>query len=66
MIRLEGGPNTWIAEITDVYDGTLRTIDVDLSPYVNKRADFILQVEANGPSNQDWATWVEAKMKRAE
>ena len=51
-----------IAEISDSYDGTLQTIDVDLSPYANRKAHFILRVDANGSSAQDWAAWVEAKI----
>jgi hypothetical protein len=54
-----------IAEVTDIYDGTLRTIDVDLSPYASGYScTFILGVLANGSSAQDWATWVEAKIIR--
>jgi hypothetical protein len=64
MIRPEGGPNTWIAAVNDSYDGKIKTIDVLLQAYVGKKADFILEVQANGSSDQDWATWVEAKIIR--
>ena len=53
-----------LAEITDTYDGTLRTIDVDLSSYAGSSLDFHLVVLANGTSAQDWAVWVEAKIVR--
>ena len=64
MIRCEGGPNTWIYESVKPYDGTLKTINVDLSPYAGKKADFILQVSAEGSSGQDWAVWEQAKIIR--
>lgn len=52
-----------IAEITDSYDGTLQTIDVDLSRYASDYVvAFALLVRANGSSAQDWATWTEAKI----
>lgn len=64
MIRPEGGPNTWIFEGIKSYNGTVKTIDVDLTPYAGKKADFILRVEAEGVSTQDWAAWAEAKIIR--
>lgn len=64
MIRLEGGTNIWIAAVNDSYDDTIKTIDVPLQAYVGKKADFVLEVQANGSSAQDWATWVEAKIIR--
>ena len=64
MIRPEGGPNVWIFQGVKVYDGTIKTIDVDLTPYAGKRADFILRVSAEGSSNQDWAVWHKAMIIR--
>jgi len=64
MIRCEGGPNTWIFEGVKTYDGTLKTIDVDLTPYAGKKADFILRVTAEGSSTQDWAAWENARIIR--
>ena len=64
MIRCEGGLNVWIFQGVKVYDGTIKTIDVDLTPYAGKRADFILRVSAEGSSNQDWAVWHEARIIR--
>jgi len=64
MIRPDGGPNTWIAVETKAYGGTMKTIDVPLQPWVAKRADFVLEVQANGSPLQDWAVWEEAKIIR--
>ncbi len=64
MIRLEGGDNRWIASVRDTYGDGLKTLDVDLTPYVGSRADFILRVEAGESSEQDWACWGEAAIYR--
>lgn len=64
MIRPEGGPNQWIVDMIDAYGDGLKNIDVGLSSWAGKRADFILQVDANGSSGQDWACWISAKIMR--
>ncbi len=64
MIRCEGGPNTWIFEGVKTYDGTVKVINVDLTPYAGKKADFILQVSAESSSGQDWAVWEQARIIR--
>lgn len=64
MIRLEGGTNLWIASVRDTYDGSFKSIDVDLSEYAGKRADFVLRVEAGDNAAQDWACWSRAVIYR--
>ena len=64
MIRPEGGNNTWIAEVSKPYGSPIKTIDVSLEPWIGKKADFVLEVHANGSSTQDWACWTEAKIIR--
>lgn len=56
--REGGGPVTPLGEWTKSCDGTMKSIDVDLTPLKGKTVEFILAVLANGPSNQDWAVWV--------
>lgn len=63
MIRLEGS-NAWIAENVKAYDGTIKTVAVDLTPYAGKKADFILKVSAEGSSGQDWAVWYQTRIIR--
>jgi hypothetical protein len=64
MIRTDAG-NVWIADVTKTYSGALRTIDIPLSAYAGKKADFILDVDANNPNaTQDWAVWVNTKITR--
>jgi hypothetical protein len=59
------GPVTLLKSLIDSYDGNLKTIDVPLPPEsFGKQVNFYLQVKTNGPSNQDWAAWVEARIIR--
>lgn len=53
-----GGPLTPLGEWTKSCDGTLKAIDVDLTPLKGKSVEFILAVLANGSSAQDWAVWI--------
>lgn len=39
-------------------DGTLKSIEVDLTALAGKTVEFVLAVLANGPAAQDWAVWV--------
>jgi len=64
MIRPEDGNNTWIATESKSYGSPIKTIDVPLEPWIGKKADFALEVQANESSEQDWACWVEAKIIR--
>jgi hypothetical protein len=59
------GPVSSIFSVADSYDGSLKTIDVPFPPdSFGKQVNFYLQVRTNGPSNQDWAAWVEARIIR--
>jgi hypothetical protein len=42
----------------EVYDSSMRTLDIDLSSLNGKNVQFMLQVKANGPIGQDWALWL--------
>lgn len=48
----------------EVYDGTVTTLDVDLSFLAGKEVTFSLRVTANGPSTQDWAFWLFPRIVR--
>ena len=59
------GPVTLMFSVVDSYDSKLKTIDVPFPPEsFGKQVNFYLQVRTNGPSNQDWAAWVEARIIR--
>lgn len=57
---MEGNLNIW----DQTYDGTLTTIDVDLTPLAGSDVNFILRISANGSSAQDWALWLQPRIMR--
>jgi len=54
----EGGVVKPLGEWQKSCDGTLKSIDVDLTSLAGKTVEFVLAVLANGPASQDWAVWV--------
>jgi hypothetical protein len=59
----EGGSSvTPLGEWTKSCDGTLKSIDVDLTSLKGKAVEIILAVMANGSSSQDWAVWVKPQI----
>lgn len=54
----ENGTNTSLGTWTETCDGTLKAVDVDLTPLAGKNVEFILAIIANGVSTQDWAIWI--------
>jgi len=59
----EAGVLKSLGEWTETCDGTLRSIDVDLSSIAGKSVEFVLGVLANGSAGQDWAVWVSPEIK---
>jgi hypothetical protein len=59
----ESGVLKPLGEWTDTCDGTLKSIDVNLSSIAGKTIQFALAVMANGPAGQDWAVWVSPQVK---
>jgi len=53
-----GGSVTPLGSWTETCDGTLKSVDVDLTPLAGKNVEFILAILANGTSTQDWAIWI--------
>ena len=60
----DGGPEQTLASWNQTYDGNIQKLDVDLSSLAGKSVIFILRVNANGPSNQDWAFWLQPRVTR--
>jgi hypothetical protein len=54
----EAGVLKIMNEWTKPCDGTMKSVDVDLSSLAGKSLEFTLIVLANGPATQDWAVWV--------
>jgi hypothetical protein len=44
------------------YAGGVKVLESDLSAYAGQTIDFVLNVNANGSSAQDWAAWAEAQI----
>jgi hypothetical protein len=60
--RIEGGTLQQLGSWNVKYSDAPKTIDVDLSALAGKNVNFVLQVVTNGPSNQDWAHWVNPRI----
>jgi hypothetical protein len=52
------GVMTSLGQWTKSCDGTMKSIDVDLTSLAGKSVQFVLGVKANGPSSQDMTVWV--------
>jgi len=55
------GRATVAGNVHDKADGRLQPLDFDLSKFAGART-ISLRVETAGPSNQDWAVWVDPKV----
>jgi hypothetical protein len=58
--RANGGGQLTLNQWTETYDGTIRKIDIDLAAngLAGKSVQFILIVQANVLSDQNWAFWL--------
>jgi len=54
----EAGVLKPLGEWTESCDGTLRSIDIDLTSLAGKSVEIVLGVLANGPATEDWAVWI--------
>ncbi len=48
----------------EVYDGSIRDLDFDLSSLSGKTVEFLFQVDANSNGGQDWAVWVDPRIEK--
>jgi len=62
--RADGGSLQNLGQWDESYDGSIRKLDVDLSSLAGKSVEFVLAVQANGASNQDWAFWLLPRIVR--
>jgi hypothetical protein len=62
--RADGGSLQNLGQWDEVYDGTIRKLDIDLSSLDGKSVEFVLAVQAHGASNQDWAFWLLPRIVR--
>ncbi len=62
--RIGGGPLQSFGAWTETYDGSWTELNIDLSSLAGQSVNFVLAVSANGPSNQDWALWLNPRIVR--
>jgi hypothetical protein len=62
--RADGGALQNLGQWDQTYDGSIQSLNVDLSSLAGKSVEFTLAVLANGPSNQDWAFWLLPRITR--
>jgi len=62
--RADGGPLMNLETWTEIYDGSIAKIDLDLSPLAGKSVELILTVLNNGSSTDDWAFWLLPRIVR--
>lgn len=56
--RENGGDLQPLREWDETYDSEFRIIEVDLSSLAGSSVEFVLAVQSNGASSQDWAFWL--------
>ena len=56
--RADGGALQNLQQWDQTYDGSIQSLDIDLSSLAGKSVEFVLAVLANGPASQDWAFWL--------
>lgn len=61
----EAGTLHPLGEWTKACNGTLITVEIDLSSLVGHTVQFALVVMANGSSAQDWAVWINPRVEPA-
>ncbi len=59
----KGGTLYPLKSWNETCDGSLTTIDVDLSSLAGETVKFVFAVQANGPATQDWAVWVNPRIE---
>jgi hypothetical protein len=60
----ESGTLNPLGSWTKTCDGSLTSVDLDLSSLAGHTVQFALVVMANGPADQDWAVWVNPRIER--
>jgi hypothetical protein len=62
--RVDGGALQSLGTWTEKYDNALTSLNLDLASLSGSSVQFVLAVQANGPSNQDWAVWVNPRIEK--
>lgn len=62
--RADGGALQTLGSWTESYDGAIQSLNIDLSSLAGSSVEFVLAVQANGPSDQDWAVWINPRIEK--
>ena len=62
--RADGGALANLGQWDQTYDGSIQSLNVDLSSLAGKSVEFTLAVLSNGSSGQDWAFWLQPRIVR--
>jgi hypothetical protein len=62
--RANGGPIKKFTEWSEVYDGDITHVRLDLTPFDGRSVEFILTVLANGSAEDDAAFWLQPHIQR--
>jgi len=62
--RANGGPIKLFTEWSEVYDGEVTHVRLDLTPFEGRSVEFILTVLANGSAEDDAAFWLQPHIQR--
>jgi len=63
-IRDEQGGTNWWPAVNASYDGTINSMDIDLSAYGGRKVMAILRVEAGANPDKNYALWIEPKISQ--
>lgn len=59
----QGGTLYPLESWMETCDGSLTSVDIDLSSLAGESVKFIFAVQANGPATQDWAVWIAPRIE---
>ena len=62
--RADGGPLQSLGTWSESYDGAIQSLNIDLSSLAGSSVEFVLAVQANGASDQDWAVWINPRIEK--
>jgi hypothetical protein len=60
----DGGPPQNLGQWIESYDGSVTSLDIDLTPLAGQSVQFVLAVSANGSSDDDSAFWMAPRIMR--
>lgn len=64
LVQKPNGNYDLVASWQEIYDGKITPVSVDLSEWAGKEIRVTLVVEANGPSQGDYAFWLHPRLVR--